>query len=191
MLSLKFKQRNTIVNFETFLHPTSILFVIGFIFGLMSPQFQNRHKMMFCKFLGDTLVGIYIITLGGYSGGCAAMIAATGALTQALTPHKYLRKTILLRISIAIILSLASIYFVYKHPLDLLPLAMVIICRFGELQSQAQRIRLVYFVTAFPWMIYHFMNSFYLPLFATIIGATSMFFAMLRHHKRQKQESIT
>lgn len=137
--------------------------------------------------MADGLIGSYLITLGGMSGGCAALIAATGAFIQSITPHKYLRKTIWLRMFIALILSAASIYFVYKHPLDLIPIAMVIACRFGELQTESQRIKMVYFLTAFPWMIYHYMNGFYLPLFATIIGSVSLFLGMLRYHHSRKE----
>ena len=124
------------------------------------------------------------------SGGCAALIAATGAFIQSITPHKYLRKTIWLRMIVALILSVASIYFVYRHPLDLVPITMVIACRFGELQPEAQRIKLVYFLTSFPWMFYHYMNGFYLPLFATIIGSISLFLGMYRHTRPQK-ENVT
>lgn len=176
------------MNLESLFHPASILLLIGFICGLASPQFQNRHKMMFCKFLADGFTGTYLITMGGMSGGCAALIAATGALIQSLTPHKYLRKTIWLRMFIALILSAASIHFVYKQPLDLLPILMVIACRFGELQPEAQRIKIVYFVTSIPWMIYYFMNDFYLPLIVCIIGSISLLVGILRHHHQRTEE---
>jgi uncharacterized ion transporter superfamily protein YfcC len=177
------------VNLESLLHPASILLVIGFICGLASPQFQNRHKMMFCKFLADGFTGLYLITLGGISGGCAALIAATGALIQSLTPHKHLRKTIWLRMIVALVLSAASIYFVYQHPLDLLPITMVIACRFGELQPEAKRIKMVYFLTSFPWMIYYFMNAFYLPLFVCIIGSMSLLVGIIRHQYQSTEET--
>jgi hypothetical protein len=179
------------VTFESLLHPATILFVVGFIFGLVSPQFRNRRKMMFCKFMGDGFIGLYLFALGGMSGACGAMIASSGAFIQSMTPHKYLKQTIWLRIGAAVTLSAASIYFVYKTPLDLLPLSMVIVCRFGELQPHAQRIRIVYWATSFPWMIYHFLNGFYLPFFACIIGSTSLLVSIIRHHHPQKNEEQT
>lgn len=175
------------MTFGELLHPSTLLFLIGFAFGSLSPQLRHRQKMMFCKFMGDGLMGLYLLSLGGLSGACGAAIAATGALTQALTPHKYMQKTKWLRIGLACILSVASIYFVYRTPLDLLPISMVIICRFGELQPKAQNIRIVYFLTCFPWMIYHFMNGFYLPFFACMIGSASLFVAILRHRHPPKE----
>lgn len=174
---------------ESFLQPNIILFATGFMFGLLSPQLRHRQKMMFCKFLGDGFMAIYLYTLGGFSGACGAAIASTGGLTQALTPHKYMEKTKWLRVGVATALSIASIYFVYRVPLDLLPISMVILCRFAELQHRAQRIRIVYFLTCFPWMAYHFLNGFYLPFFACMIGATSLFIAILRHHHPHKTET--
>jgi hypothetical protein len=179
------------VTIETLWQPVTLLFLIGFGFGLVSPQLHNRRKMMFCKFLGDGFMGIYLITLGGLSGGCGALIAGTGALIQALTPHHYLKKTIWPRIGAALILSAISIYFVYQTPLDILPIAMVIICRFGELQSKSQHIRIVYWATCFPWMIYHFLNEFYLPFIACIIGTISLTIGIIRHHRPKASEAMT
>ena len=176
------------MNLESLLHPATILFVIGFVFGSISPQLRHRQKMMFCKFLGDGFISLYLFTLGGLSGGCGAAIAATGALIQSITPHKHLKKTIWLRMGIALILSVTSIYLVYKTPIDLLPITMVILCRFAELQHQAQRIRIVYFATCFPWMTYHYLNDFYLPLIACIIGTISLLVAIIRHHHPHKEE---
>ena len=173
---------------ESLLQASTILFVIGFVFGLLSPQLRHRQKMMFCKFMGDGFMALYLFTLGGLSGGCGAMIASTGALTQALTPHKYMQRTKWMRVGLAVALSAASIYFVYRVPLDLLPISMVILCRFGELQHRAQRIRIIYFLTCFPWMTYHYLNGFYLPFFACMIGATSLFIAILRHHHPHKED---
>lgn len=166
------------------LSPVSLLFVVGFLFGLAGPQLKNRRQMMGCKFMGDSMMGLYLLIVGGTSGGCGALIAATGAFIQAMTPLHYLHKTVWIRIGAAVILSAISIYFVYKTPLDILPLSMVVICRFGELQSKAQHIRYVYFVTSFPWMLYHFLNGFYLPLIYISIGAVSLLVSILRHHRR-------
>lgn len=173
---------------ESLLHPATILFIIAFFANLTSPQFRHRRKMMFAKFFGDGFMSLYLLSLGGLSGACGAGIAALGGLIQALTPHHYLKQTRLPRVIAAVLLSIACIYFVYRHPLDLLPICMTVICRFGELQSKAQRIRYTYWLTSFPWMIYHFMNGFYLPLFACMIGSTSILISIIRHHRSHKEE---
>lgn len=145
--------------------------------------------MMALKCIGDWTSGLYLFILGGYSGGCAAVIAGTGAFIQSLTPHKHLKKTKWLRLGLALALSAASIYFVYKTPTDLLPISMVIVCRLGELQSEAQRIRFIYFITCFPWLLYHYLNDFYLPLFACIILTISLALSLYRHRHAHTVES--
>lgn len=146
---------------------------------------------MALKFMGDGLISIYLFLMGGTAGACGALIAGTGALIQALTPHHYLKKTQWLRIGLAVILSVSSIFLVYKTPLDILPLSMVIVCRFGELQKESQRIRFTYWITCFPWMAYHYLNGFYLPLFACAILCVSLLWSMIRHHHPHKKEEAT
>ncbi|MEK7802236.1 MAG: YgjV family protein [Pseudomonadota bacterium] len=163
------------------LSPYALIFLVSFLLGLAGPQFRNRRKMMGMKFAGDFSAAIYLYLMGGISGACAGMIAATGALIQALTPAKYLKKTIWPRVILAVILSFASVYFSYKTLLDILPISMVVICRFGELQSRAQHIRFVYWATCFPWMVYHYMNGFYLPLIACIFLCGSLLLSIIRH----------
>jgi hypothetical protein len=158
-----------------------LIFLTSFVFGIISPQLKSRRKMMALKCIGDWTSALYLLLMGGHSGACAAAIAGTGACIQSLTPHKYLRHTKWFRMGVALILSAARIYFVYKTPTDLLPITMVIICRFGELQPEAQRIRLVYLLTCFPWMLYHYLNDFYLPLFACIILSGSLAWSMVRY----------
>lgn len=171
------------MTFETLFEKNSLIYLIALACSLACPQFKDRHQMMGIKFLGDALTALYLYTLGGYSGACGAMIAGIGALTQAATPNKYLRKTKFLRMGIALLLCMASIYFVYKTPLDILPISMSIICRFAELHPNQQRVRLVYFLTCFPWILYHFMNEFYLPFIVVSLSCSSLLLSLLRHRK--------
>ena len=169
---------------ESLFHPATILFVIGFGFGLLSPQLHSRRNMMLAKFMGDGLMGMYLITVGGLAGACGALIAATGALIQGLLPINAFHKTVWIRIGAAVILSFASLYFIYQKPLDLLPLLMVIICRFGELQHDAQRIRIVYWLTVPAWSAYYFFMGLYLPLGASLVGFTSLSISIWRHRRK-------
>ncbi len=163
------------------LSPYSLIFLVSFLLGIAGPQFRNRRKMMGIKFAGDFSAAIYLYLMGGIAGSCAGMIAGTGALIQALTPAKYLRRTMWPRVIFAVILSFASVYFSYKTLLDILPISAVVICRFGELQSRAQYIRFVYWITSFLWMIYHYMNGFYLPLIACTFLCGSLLLSLIRH----------
>jgi CBS domain containing-hemolysin-like protein len=175
------------VNLDQIFTLNSLIFLASFVCGILSPQFRNRRKMMLFKFLGDGLAAVYLYTMGGAAGACAGMIAALGALIQSLTPHKYLKQTKWPRIILAVILSLASIYFSYHHPVDILPISMVVICRFGELQPKAQQIRFIYWITCFPWLAYHYINGFYLPLISSSFLCASLLWSLIRHHRAHKE----
>lgn len=157
--------------------------------GIVGPHFYGRRKMMAFKFGGDSLAGLYMLLMGAHAGACGAGIAATGAFIQSITPNHYLKKTVWPRIAFAIFLSIAAILVIYQRPSDIIPIAMVIICRFGELQSKAQRIRIVYFFTGFPWLAYHYINDLYLPIITTTIGIVSLLISIIKHHIRQSTMS--
>lgn len=173
------------MTFESILHPYSLLFLASFCLGVIGPHFHGRRKMMAFKFGADSLGSIYYFLLGAQAGGYGAMIASTGALVQALTPQRHLKKTVWLRMSVAVILSIVCIFLSYNKPSDLLPILMVIICRFGELQSKSQNIRIIYLVTGLPWMAYHIINGLYLPFFVTLLNCSSLLASILKHHYRK------
>lgn len=160
-------------------------FWISFALGILSPQIKSRRVMLSVKAMADAARAMYLLTQQGLAGACGALIASIGAFSQAATPQHYMRKTVWLRIGLACILSGASIYFVYKTPIDILPISMVILCRFGELQTKAQRVRFVYWITCFPWMYYYAANHFYLPLGAIIITNISLLVGIWRHHRSE------
>lgn len=141
--------------------------------------------MMAFKFGADSLGSIYYFLLGAQAGGYGSMIAATGALVQTLTPQSHLKKTVWLRMGVAIVLSIVCMVLSYSKPSDLLPILMVIICRFGELQSKSQNIRIIYLVTGLPWMAYHIINGLYLPFFVTLLNCSSLLASILKHHYRK------
>jgi hypothetical protein len=152
---------------------------------LACTQMRHRRKMMFTKFLGEMFNGSYLVLSGGLSGGLAAWIAGTGGLVQALTPDHHLKKTIWPRIIGAVILSALSLYLAYKNPFDLLPLVAVTFCRFMELHHNPERIRLAYYVSGFPWMLYLYVNEIYFMLGSVAVMNIMFLIGLLRHRPRK------
>jgi len=166
------------------LSPNIILYFFGLIFAMICTQTKNRQKMMFFKFLGDYSNATYSILMGGLSGGLAGFIAGTGGLTQALTPDKHLSKTLWPRIIGASILSIMSIYFSYKAPADLLPIAAVVGCRFMELNRNPERIRLAYYLSGFLWILYFYLLGIYLLIETSTIMNIMFLIGLLRHRPK-------
>lgn len=166
---------------ETLLTPYSLIYLVAFIFVTISPHSRSRRRMMGYKSIGDGTASLYFALMGANSGACAALIPAIGSFIQAITPDNHLEKTKRRRLFGAIILAAISIVFVYKSPVDLLPIGSVIMCRFGELSKKAQTIRTVYWIGAFPWIAYHFEKGLYLPMIATTILSFSLLLSIIRH----------
>ncbi|MBL8639762.1 MAG: YgjV family protein [Alphaproteobacteria bacterium] len=169
------------------LTPLFIIWAIGFAAALTCTQIKNRRWMMITKTIAEGFNGTYILLMGGISGALACYIAGLGGLVQALTPDKYLHATKLPRITGAILLSIAAIFVTYHQPLDAVPLAAIIFCRFMELHHNPERIRLAYYLAGFPWMYYLFEKEIYFSLFS-VACMNVMFLVGLIRHRPKRQE---
>ncbi|MDD3019613.1 MAG: YgjV family protein [Alphaproteobacteria bacterium] len=167
------------------LDPNTVIYVLGLILALTSTQTKRRRKMMTIKFLAECFNSTYMILMGGLSGGLAGFIAAAGALTQALTPDRYFKKTVVPRIIGATILSAISLYISYKNPIDLLPITAVVACRYAELSSNTERIRLAYYLSGFPWILYLYLNGIYLMLATAVLMNIMLLIGLIRHYPRR------
>ncbi len=139
--------------------------------------------MMATKFFGDALYGVYMMIMGGLSGGLASFIAASGSLIQASTPDHKLESTKKLRIGLALLLSVIAVAISVRHVSDMLPILAVVFCRFTELQKSSQRIRWGYFLSVFPWLYYNYTNELYWLMLYNILIGTSLLIAIIRHRK--------
>lgn len=172
------------------LDPRFIIFIIGFVAAVTCTQIKNRRWMLLTKFTGDSFNGTYMLLMGGASGALACYIAGLGGLIQALTPDRYLHATKLPRIMGAIALSIAAIFVTYHQPLDAVPLAAIIFCRFMELHRNPERIRLAYYLAGFPWMYYIYEKGIYFSLFSIACMNVMFLVGLIRHRPKPRPESI-
>lgn len=171
------------MNLPDIFHPAMIVLALAIFFAFFSAQQRQRRRMMTMKFFGDSLYGIYMIIMGGLAGGLASFIAASGSLTQAVTPDHKMEQTMKLRIGMAIVFSIAAIAVSVQNLNDLLPIIAVIYCRFTELQKNPQSVRIGFFFSVFPWMSYNYTNGFYWLMLYNILIGTSLMIAIIRHRK--------
>ncbi len=172
------------------LNPYSLIYVLGLTLAMACTQIRHRRKMMTVKFLAECFNSTYMIVMGGLSGGLAGMIAAAGAFTQAVTPDRHFKKTVIPRIVGATVLSLVSLYISYKSPMDLLPISAVVGCRYAELSSNTERIRLAYYLSGFPWIIYLYLSGIYLMLGTVILMNIMFLIGLIRHRQRRATANI-
>lgn len=146
--------------------------------------------MMLTKFIADGFSGTYMLFMQGISGAFACYISGTGGLIQAATPDKYLIATKVPRIAGATLLSVAAVFVTYQKPIDAVPLAAIVFCRFMELHSNPERIRLAYYLAGFPWMYYLYEKGIFFSLL-TIVCMNIMFLVgLIRHRPKRKLNPI-
>lgn len=171
---------------DSFFNPYIVLYIAGFTLALVCTQLRNRRWMMFVKFLAESCTGTYMILMGALSGALCSYIAGLGGLMQSATPQRYLEKTLYPRVIGASLLAAASTYISYHDPIDLLPVAAIVFCRFMELNKNAERIRLAYYLGGFPWMFYLFERELY-PLLVMSIVMNQMFLIGLIRNRPLKK----
>lgn len=169
------------MNHDHFYDPINIVLAVSIALAFMSIQQKTRRRMLGLKLCGDTLYGVYMVVIGGLSGGLACFIAGIGGLVQIVTPEDKLEETIKLRLAVALILSLAAVIVSVRSPGDILPILGLIIARFVETQKNPQHIRIGFLVSATPWAAYNIVNHFYWPLIYNIVIASSLVLAIIRH----------
>lgn len=169
------------MNYSELFHPINLLLAVSITIAMISVQQRQRRRMMKFKFCADSLYGIYLTSLGGLAGGLASFIAATGAFVQTITPDDRLDDTIKLRVGIAVVLSILAVLVSVEKVNDLLPILAVIYCRFVELQKDAQKVRVCFVLSAFPWMSYNYINEFYWLALYNIVLVISLIIAIIRH----------
>lgn len=170
---------------DNFFHPYTVLYVAGFILAAICTQLKHRRHMMFVKFWAEACNGTYMILMGGLSGGLASYIAGTGGLIQAATPDRHLKRTIKPRIVLVSILSILSIHFSYREPIDLLPVAAIIVCRFMELHSNTEYIRRTYYLAGFPWIAYLYIKGIDLMLLTVALMNILFLIGMIRNRPKR------
>ena len=161
--------------------PVNLILAVAITLGLFSMQQEKRRHMMGLKLCADIFYGMYLIILGGLSGGLSSLIATTGALVQTLTPDEKLEKTAKLRIFLAVVLSIVAAVASVRSLDDVLPIVAVVYCRFVELQRKAQKIRIGFLFSIIPWLYYNYSNGFHWLVLYNVVFAIMLVVAIIRH----------
>lgn len=168
------------------------VFVISIILTLYHFHAPTRRMMMSIKIAGALLFALYLWSHQAESAMYAALIVALGALLQASFPDRLLEKTKILRIGIAMALSLGAIALSAGSSADALPLIGVIIARLSDTQHTQQKIRSGYLLAQLCWFSYAMQQGIWLLLLSETMNILSNLLAITRHRlKTQKAVPVT
>lgn len=170
--------------------PVHILCVVSGILAFIAFQAKGRRHMLTLKLGADVIFAFYLYLLGGYAGMMSAIIASLGGLIQVCVPHSHMKRTLKIRIVMALVLSAFGIYYLADHIIDTYPFASTVASRFIELSSSTLVIRVGFLLTVIPWMIYNFANGFWFALAFNILVMIAMLMGLLRNERRMTKDAI-
>lgn len=166
------------------LDPVHLILSAAAALGFYAFQTHGRRRMLTCKLVADSLFGIYMFCLGGYTGAVGAMIAAMGGATQVVTPPHLVRETLPYRFCIACGLSVWGAYHFSQTITDAAPLIGVVISRFAELFQSTLILRCGFFLSSGALVYYTYMNGFYLATGMSCLMMLAMVLGVLKNERK-------
>jgi hypothetical protein len=170
--------------------PVHLLCLVSGILAYMAYQAKGRRHMLSFKLAADIIFAIYMYVLGGYAGMMSAIIACIGGLIQVSVPHAHMKRTLKIRIVMALVLSAGGIYFLADHIIDTYPFASTIASRFIELSSSTKVLRIGFMLTVLPWIVYNYANGFWFALAFNFFIMTVMALGLLKNERRITKDAI-
>jgi hypothetical protein len=146
--------------------------------------------MLVCKFGADSLYGLYLFLLGGYTGAAGAIIAALGGLTQIVIPQRLVRKSLPYRFCIACTLCIFAAYNFSQTMTDVVPLIGVVISRFAELFQSTLVLRGGFFLSSATWVYYTYMSSFYYATAMSLLMMSAMVLGYLKNERKLPKDIL-
>lgn len=172
------------------LDPVHLLLAVSATIGFYAFQTYGRRRMLVCKFGADSLYGLYLLLLGGYTGAAGAMIAALGGLTQIVIPPHLVRKSLAYRFCIACTLCVFAAYHFSQTMTDVVPLIGVVISRFAELFQSTLVLRCGFFLAACTWIYYTYMSGFYLAMAMSLLMMSSMVLGYMKNERKLPKDPL-
>lgn len=163
-----------------------ILSIIATVMGLIEPFNKKMKTILIFNFMGNLLVGLSYLFVGGYSG---AALCGVGCV-QVFINYNFDRKNIkvpmwLLGVYAAAFLAVNLISF--AHWYDVLSLLAAMMFVLYAAQSEARYYRIFYMTNSLLWIGYDFIAGAYGNLATHIILFISTMTAIIIRDRKKKQ----
>ena len=172
---------------------SQILGLLAVATFLLSYQQKQRRNIILCNVVSRVLYILQYLLLGAYSG---AVLDVLGALSSILAEkrdtvpfiRKHPRITLLITDTV-IVLAGVTICLLNKNPLDLLPIAGVLL-HTGAFWIRSERIiRRVSLLGSPFWLVYNFASRAYGSAIGDVLTMVSIVIAMIRYKKEKKDKT--
>ena len=154
---------------------------------LLSYQQRKRRNIIFCNVLSRILYIVQYLLLGAISGAVLDILGAVSSVIAEKKEHPAFKKrvrTVFLSISAVIVAAGVVICLINKNPLDLLPVAGVLLHTGAFWLSDEKWIRRVSLMGSPFWLVYNFASHAYGSAVGDLLTMGSILVAMVKFRDR-------
>ncbi len=159
---------------------------------LLSYQQKKRKNIIIFNAVSRCLYIIQYLLLGAFSG---AVLDVLGAVSSVIAGRKHTpfvkkhTKIIIIAINTLIVLAGTAIAVINKSPLDLLPVAGVLLHTSAFWISREKTIRRVSLLGSPFWFVYNFLSHAYGSAIGDVLTICSIIIAMIKYRKTDGKET--
>ena len=162
---------------------------------LLSYQQKKRRGIIICNVVSRCLYIIQYLLLGAISGAVLDILGAIASVIAEKKKHPLIQKHIkafFLACNIAITVAGITLCLMSKNPLDLLPIAGVLLHTGAFWLTNEKIIRRVSLIGSPFWLVYNFVSRAYGSALGDLLTMCSIVIAMIKFRNRgcEKDERV-
>lgn len=165
-----------------------ILAVISF---LLSYQQKKRRNIILLNTVSRVLYILQYLLLGAYAGAVLDVLGAVSSLLAARKHKGFIArhtKAVLFSMNAVIVLAGLAICILNRNPLDLLPIAGVLLHTSAFWISDERIIRRVSLLGSPFWLVYNFASRAYGSAVGDLLTMVSIVTAMIKYRKQNTEK---
>ena len=157
---------------------------------LLSYQQKKRRNIILCNVVSRCLYILQYLLLGAISGAVLDILGAIVSVLAEKKEHPFIKahiKAFVLACNTAIIVAGGILCLISKNPLDLLPIAGVLLHTGAFWLTNEKTIRRVSLLGSPNWFVYNLLNRAYGSAIGDLLTMCSILLAMIKFRKLEKE----
>ena len=159
---------------------------------LLSYQLKRRQSIIICNVSSRCLYILQYLMLGAISGAVLDVLGAAASVIAERKSHPFIKRhirAIFISVNLIIAATGIAICVINKNPLDLLPIAGVLLHTGAFWISDEKIIRRISLAGSPFWMVYNVASRAYGSALGDLLTMVSIIIAMIKYHGKAKKEN--
>lgn len=173
------------------MHPIipQIVGLVAVVFFLLSYQLKRRRDIIVCNAASRGLYVLQYLLLGAISGAVLDVMGVLASVIAQKKDHPRIKKhfrLIFFSVNAAIVAAGLAVCFIHKSPLDLLPIAGVLLHTGAFWITDERIIRRISLAGSPFWLAYNLVSHAYGSAIGDILSMVSIITAMIKYKDFQR-----